>query len=506
MKRKVNKATSAAMVLLLASSTMLAACSGGKEGNADQAGTAASGSAAGGSKEPVKISTMQPYWGVLPKKGDPLFTEVEKIMNADIKPTFVQGPNMMDKVNVALASGTLPDILVVFQGNQPSIIQAIRAGAFWEVGKYIDEYPNLKASRDKIRDTNISVDGKIWALYDPQTIDRSGINLRQDWLDTLGMKRPKTLDELYEVLKAFAKNDPDGNGKNDTYGIASIGTGPVGFIAAKYGAPNGYKVENGKFIPGFTTEEYRQAMKYVQRLYNEGIMNKDFSYAKQNQTDEMLEKGVVGAYIGNADRTDIWTKLFKNVPKAKVTTFSDLEGPNYRYASLGYWSTLMFPKSSIKTEERLKEILAALDRLAAPDHKDFRLYGIEGTDYKLENGKRTVVNNEASAELEALNVFALTQPEISTEDKPDWQVEMANVVQANGESSTLLGNPASGLISQTNNEKGNELNTLISDATTKYIIGELDDKGFDAVIQKWRTTGGDQMLKEYEEEYAKLHK
>lgn len=31
---------------------------------------------------------------------------------------------------------------------------------------------------------------------------------------------PKTPEELLNVAKAFAEQDPDGNGKKDTYGVA----------------------------------------------------------------------------------------------------------------------------------------------------------------------------------------------------------------------------------------------------------------------------------------------
>ena len=40
---------------------------------------------------------------------------------------------------------------------------------------------------------------------------------------------PKTIDELYNVLRAFTFNDPDGNGRNDTYGLAGCVVNGVGF-------------------------------------------------------------------------------------------------------------------------------------------------------------------------------------------------------------------------------------------------------------------------------------
>ena len=49
-----------------------------------------------------------------------------------------------------------------------------------------------------------------------------GLLIRKDWLDNLGLEVPTTLDELFDVMYAFTYNDPDGNGKNDTWGYGAF--------------------------------------------------------------------------------------------------------------------------------------------------------------------------------------------------------------------------------------------------------------------------------------------
>ena len=67
-----------------------------------------------------------------------------------------------------------------------------------------------------------TVNGVCYGLDQPGTIVRNeGILIRKDWLDKLGLKVPKTTDEFFEVMKAFTFKDPDGNGKNDTYGLGA---------------------------------------------------------------------------------------------------------------------------------------------------------------------------------------------------------------------------------------------------------------------------------------------
>jgi putative aldouronate transport system substrate-binding protein len=62
------------------------------------------------------------------------------------------------------------------------------------------------------------------------------------------------------------------------------------------------------------------------------------------------------------------------------------------------------------------------------------------------------------------------------------------------------------LESTTASERGTELQKLIIDATIKYIMGQVDEKGFDAEIKKWNESGGEAMKKEYEEAYKKANK
>lgn len=71
----------------------------------------------------------------------------------------------------------------------------------------------------------LTLDGKIYGLpmmgngYDEVPV----MFIRQDWLDNLGLKMPTTIEELKEVARAFTEDDPDGNGQNDTYGLAVDG-------------------------------------------------------------------------------------------------------------------------------------------------------------------------------------------------------------------------------------------------------------------------------------------
>ena len=112
------------------------------------------------------------------------------------------------------------------------------------------------------------------------------------------MEVPTTLDELYEVMKAFTFNDPDGNGQNDTYGFVGTGSNTAYYenIFAAYGIPMGRMIllEDGTVTTYMKHENYLKAVEYFRRLYQEGIMDPDFATLTDMETFERLWNGACG--------------------------------------------------------------------------------------------------------------------------------------------------------------------------------------------------------------------
>ncbi|MNP72733.1 Lipoprotein LipO precursor [compost metagenome] len=66
-----------------------------------------------------------------------------------------------------------------------------------------------------------------------------------------------------------------------------------------------------------------------------------------------------------------------------------------------------------------------------------------------------------------------------------------------------VANPALTLISATYTERGSELEQLITDAETKFIMGKIDEAGWKAEVEKWKKNGGDKMMEEYKASFQK---
>ena len=164
------------------------------------------------------------------------------------------------------------------------------------IDKYGDTYKKALKKQDKrvqklINQTITDPDtGKIFALPYVGLVTEDSIQslmyINQTWLDAVGMKAPTNLDELYNVLKAFKTKDPNGNGQADEIpmlgGDAMMNYVMNAFIYYEQAHP--YNVENGKVFAPFTTDEYKEGLRYLNKLCKEGLYS-DLSFTVTNTTE-----------------------------------------------------------------------------------------------------------------------------------------------------------------------------------------------------------------------------
>ncbi|SFK97969.1 putative aldouronate transport system substrate-binding protein [Paenibacillus sp. 1_12] len=496
-KRLVKQGLLAAGALSLA---ITSACANGTE-------TKPGAAAATG---PVEITMMNQYLTAEPPKMD---SEPMKLLqeytNTKLNVTWVPSASYSEKVTASIAvAGDLPKLLLVKDDRNPAIIEAAKAGLFWELGPYLKDYPNLK-TMDEARLSNISIEGKVYGIYRWRAIARNGIIIRKDWLDNLGLQEPKTIDELLNVFKAFTYNDPDKNGKNDTFGISfDSNSSLILHLLAAMGTPNLWAYNDGKMTPDFMTKPYMDGLKLIQQMFKDKVMNSDFPVVKDRTV--LMNQGKAGVYIGAYDDLNArFTDLFKANPNAKLDTIANVSGPNgvKVQAGTGYNSVFMIPKTSVKTEAELKQVLTFIDKLGDEKVQTLMNWGIEGKHYKLENGKairidEKVYTDEVYNTLFQLMVFDGSK---ALQGNVDPAVTKFNKLIADNEKFAVP-NPALPLLSKTYMEKGKQLDQVISDARTKFIIGEIDEKGFEQAVANWQKIGGDQVMAEYKTEYDKISK
>ncbi|WP_150269013.1 extracellular solute-binding protein [Paenibacillus tepidiphilus] len=445
-----------------------------------------------------------------------LVAEIERLTETDLEITWVPEGVYTDKMNTALTTGTLAKVTFVKFTDYNLLKSAIRSGAFWEIGPYLEQFPNLKELDSDILGQT-AVDGKVYGLYTERPSSRQGIIIRQDWLDRLQLEQPKNLDELYEVMRQFTFNDPDGNGKQDTFGLVDrndLVYGVFKTLGSYFGTPNNWKLENGQFIPEFATPEYMNTMNYMRKLYQEGIINQDFALTSKEVQRDKIIRGKAGVFIGSmmdAQRLSIEAKMIN--PQAEFTLVNRIEGPyGYKVWSIPNYNGLyLFSKKAIATEDELKQVLGFFDRSMDKDVANLMMYGFEGRHYKVEDGK--VILPEATSQLrvnEVSPLYSLMIADIGNENimevaKKEQLTALADQLSKDNEQ-FLVDDPTVSLSSPTFDEKNMELSMIITDATYNYILGEMNAEQFAEEVSEWENSGGRMIIQEYAEAAAHARK
>ena len=213
------------------------------------------------------------------------------------------------KDSLAVINGTMPDVMLVdlttFNMLVASDMLAPLTDVFEEhANKYLrdarDTYPEAFAAA--------SVGGELMAI--PNTVPKKQhvyTWVRRDWLKKLNLEVPKTLDDIVAVAKAFIEQDPDGNGEHDTIGlplnpdfiIGSYGNDyvadPIANLFGSY-ARMWYEQEDGSIIYGSITNETRNALEYLAKLYSDGIIDPQFAVREQS---ELVISGKCGIFFGS---------------------------------------------------------------------------------------------------------------------------------------------------------------------------------------------------------------
>jgi putative aldouronate transport system substrate-binding protein len=431
------------------------------------------------------------YTEAPPKMTDYGLKEVVDFTKTELKVAWTPISSYTEKVNVTLASGEMPNVLYVNDLLASNIVNAVRSGMFWEIEPYLKEFKNL-STYHPLRLSNAKIDDKLFAIPRPVPLVRTGLILRKDWLDNLNLAVPKTTDEVYQVLKAFTLNDPDKNGTNDTFGLMSYNTnwnGLVSTVSSWFGAPNNWKVVDGKFINAVETPEYMDALKFIRRLYAEKLINTDFPLIANNEARKNMYNSKVGASTEAIDAV-VPLYMYSMPPGVKFDfTVAPPIGP-HTFAGSGITGGALISKTSVKTEAELKKILRFFDDMRSPEGEKLMTKIWGDNDSRPANERVNLGSNLAIVNSDAV----IGPPAVS---------EINNFLRTtlDAYAKIAIPDPSYGLISDTMVLKGSELGQTLNDAKLKFIVGEIDESGFKAVVNNWKKTGGDAVAAEYSKLY-----
>lgn len=217
------------------------------------------------------------------------------------------GEDATQKMNVMIASNDLPDVLGV---NAIQLKQLAEADMIEDMTEVYDKYASPLAKQYMAGEQldSAKINGKLMAIPNTNaSIDGASILwVRTDWLHKLNLPEPRTMDDVYQIATAFAKQDPDGNGKDDTFGLGmnkGIGGGGIMGLGGFFNGFHAYmgswvKDASGNISYGSIMPEMKPALQMLQKMYKEGLIDREFGVKDGNKTGEDAVAGKIGMYYG----------------------------------------------------------------------------------------------------------------------------------------------------------------------------------------------------------------
>lgn len=326
---------------------------------------------------------------------------------------------MKELTNVTLDVQAVPDSdyntkskLLMNTDQMPDIISKTSAdpelalnGKLLAISDYFDQMPNFmnfikKNNLQSLIDNAKLADGKVYQLpinTKEQKISSKQIFMRTDIFKKNGLAIPTTYDELYESCKKLKQKYPDIYPIQVVYGIDNLldMMAPAFNTSAGWGqGRNGFHYDEAKdeWVYGPATSEYKTMIQYLNKLYSEGLIDKEFTSMDANLYSQKVSNGeafvLMAEWLGCEVTANSAGK--KSNPDFNMQPVYPLKTANGKalLARLSNSTQTAVIPASVKNKPYFSEFIRWLDWMYSYEGADLFSWGIEGETYKVENGEK----------------------------------------------------------------------------------------------------------------------
>lgn len=443
---------------------------------------------------------------------------------------FVEAKDM----NLLLAGGDMPDIILGWQGNSNypgGWSAAIKDKIIQPITEYYEEFaPDYaKLLAENPEKEQAWVDGEMWGFaYLLETMDQScssGMIIRQDWLDDLGMKAPTNHEELYDVLKAFKEKKgaeyPLGMSTGDIYDYMV----KRGMMTSSFGlAQAQHYVLDGVVQPCYVGEEYKEVVTFFHKLYEEGLL--DPNCAAVDSATKMsnflngksgMMFGAIGSGLGSI------LEATKDDPNFKAAGVAPFKTPDGDISMCSQYTGVLLQQGAFITTA-CKDIEAACKFLNfgyTEAGLDMFNFGIEGVSYEVVNGEKqymdeTIRTNPNMTVTQAMYYYTralIGGPFMQQLDylhkynnKPEQIEALTNWSQSNAVDYCVPKLAMSTEDATTYSNIMADINTYSKESLAKFIVGEMSLDDWDKYEKQMEAFGLDtatELTQKYYDEMMK---
>lgn len=446
------------------------------------------------------------------------------------------------KINVTLASGDIPDVVIV---DSSQLKQLADAGQIEDMTKYYSNYATALTKQvytleGKSLLDSATFDGKLMAIPNAEGSIESAhfVWIRADWLKKLGLQPPKTMDDLLKISEAFTTKDPDENGIADTYGLAMTKDiyggcmGLEGFFAGYHAYPNFWGEDSsGKLVYGSVQPQMKAALKKLADMYKAGQVDGEFGVKDGGKVAETIAAGKIGIDFGEQ-----WNPMYplisnyNNDNNADWTAYPLVSADNSQVkVPLKFRTSLYFAvKKGYKNPEAVvKMVNMHLEKNWGATNEFNKYYmppenGNVGvwkfspvTPYPPEKNLNAFLDIEKARQSKDMASIKGEGKSIEENveayekgDKSQWGWEKIygvngamGVLEQYKKNNQLMYEKFSGAPTDTMVERKATLDKMEKEAFAKIIMGSVPVDEFDKFVSDWNKLGGDAITKEVNKWY-----
>jgi len=352
------------------------------------------------------------FWDIATafRNKDPVLRKIEQDFNLTFEPVQITMSDYHQKLQMWATSDKLPDVFVhSIASDSPGIYNEwIKHGLIKPLPEdltpypYVDQIAQIPDIRLLRKDNRLYMLPRIGYPTNRLWMLERVVFVRKDWMNDALIREVAGFEDFSNMLATFTNRRVSSGSEQPPVGLTAAGMNGLAWAFSStfpQFAAGQWVFEDNVWIPYYASRKMDEVVVQLRKLYENGALDPDFYYMKEEDALTKFAQGQAGALVYRATPSSLSTleELWKDYQPNKafhdsvdiLRMWLSEEGYRYYYVAQTYWSETFFNANI--SDEKMSRVLKLYDYLLSPEGQRLTSYGLEGVDYRLEDGNPVMI-------------------------------------------------------------------------------------------------------------------